>query len=184
MNTLSFLTAGECVLVVIDIQGKLSKSVYEADKFMDNLLRMIQGAGVMNIPVVLTEQYPQGLGPTVPEVLDLLPGIQPVPKRSFSCWGEQQFVTRLVANGRKQILLTGIESHVCVYQTAIDLLKAGYGVHAITECISSRTQENRRLGLTRMQEAGARLTGVEMLLFELLKAAEGDKFKAISKIVK
>jgi len=178
------LTVEECVLVVIDIQEKLARAMHEKEKFTDNLLRLLQGIKILEIPVIFTEQYPQGLGPTISEVLELLPGEKPIIKKAFSCWRVPEFTIRLQSCGRKQVLLTGIESHVCVYQTAIDLLNAGFGVHAVTDCISSRTAPNRDLGLQRMRDAGARLTSVEMVLFELLKAAEGEKFKAISRIVK
>jgi nicotinamidase-related amidase len=180
----SFLGIDNTFLLIIDVQEKLWRVMYEKEKLLDNLQRLIRGAQVLGIPIIMTEQYPQRLGPTVPEIINLLPDIKPIAKLSFSCCGDKNILKELEKLNRKQVLITGIESHVCVYQTAIDMLNSGYEVQAVTECISSRTMENRKLGLKRMNQAGAVLTGVEMVLFELLKIAEGEKFKAISKIVK
>ncbi len=179
-----FLTLENTALIIIDVQEKLWRVMCEKEKLLDNLQRMIRGAQVLNIPIITTEQYPQGLGPTVPEISNLLSGSKPIAKLSFSCCGDTKFLHEIRRTDRKQLLITGIESHVCVYQTAIDLLNAGYEIQAVTECISSRTPENRELGLRRIEGAGGKLTGVEMALFELLKVAEGEKFKAVSQIVK
>ena len=184
MTSSSFLNIDNTFLLIIDVQEKLWRVMYEKEKLLDNLQRLIRGVLVLGIPIILTEQYSHGLGPTVSEVTNLLHDIKPIAKLSFSCCGDKNFLKELESLNRKQVLITGIESHVCVYQTAIDLLNSGYEVQAVTECISSRTPENRKLGLRRMNRAGAVLTGVEMVLFELLKIAEGEKFKAISKIIK
>ena len=178
------LAVENTVLVVIDVQGKLSCLMHEKEKLFENLRKIITGAQILEIPVILTEQNPDGLGRTIPEVADLLPGIQPILKFSFSCCGESRFVRELEALKRKQVLIAGIESHVCVYQTAMDLLGAGYEVQIVADAVSSRTADNRELGLEKMKNEGARLTGVEMALFELLRVAEGAKFKGILKVVK
>jgi nicotinamidase-related amidase len=184
MNNSPFLSIENTVLVIVDVQEKLWRVMYDKEKLLDNLQRLIRGIQVLGIPVIITEQYPQGIGPTVPEIAVLLRDNKPIAKLSFSCCGDTNFLKKLKAIDRKQVLITGIESHVCVYQTAIDLLKSGYEVQAVTECISSRTPENRQLGLQRIENAGGKLTGVEMALFELLKTAGSEQFKAISKIVK
>jgi nicotinamidase-related amidase len=184
MDNSAFVSTAETVLVVIDVQEKLFRLMYEKEKLVDNLSRLLQGARVLDIPVILTEQYPQGLGKTIPEVADLLPGTPALPKVCFSCYGDEGFRKELTAAGRRQVLITGIECHVCVYQTTVDLLRAGYGVYVVTDCVSSRTAENRALGFDRMTRAGALPTGTEMVLFELLQVATGDRFKAISKILK
>ncbi len=145
---------------------------------------MIRGVQVLGIPIIATEQYPQGLGPTIPAIAQLFSKVQPIPKLSFSCCGDERFMKELKALNRTQVLIAGIESHVCVYQTAIDLLDSGYEVQVVADGVSSRTAENREIGLQRMSRAGARLTSTEMALFELLKIAKGDKFKEISQIVK
>lgn len=178
------LSIDNTILLVIDVQGKLAELMDNKEALFANLQRIIQGAKVLDLPIVVTEQVPEKLGPTRPEIGQYLAGIEPVAKRTFSCCGDHDFMSQLAALNRKQILMTGIETHICVYQTAIDLLEQGYEVQMVTDAVSSRTPENRQLGLERIKEAGASLTSTEMALFELLRVAEGSKFKAISNIVK
>lgn len=177
------LTVDSTALMVIDIQDALARVMHEKDRFVDNARRLIQGANALALPVVVTEQYPKGLGHTIPEIAELIES-EPVEKTAFSCCGEEAFVAAVEALGRKQILLCGIETHVCVYQTARDLVERGYEVEVVADAISSRTIGNKLVGLDRIKESGAKLTTVEMALFELLKAAGGDAFKQIVKIVK
>jgi nicotinamidase-related amidase len=177
------LTIDNTVLLVIDIQGKLASLMYEKQRLYDNAARMIRGAGVLGIDVICTEQYPDGLGPTVPEIAEHL-NVEAIPKLAFSCCGQDEFVTALKQTGCTQVLLTGIETHICVYQTAMDLLAGGYEVYVVSDAVSSRTESNRQLGLQRLKDAGAVMTGVEMALFEMLKVAKGDQFKEIARIVK
>jgi len=179
-----FLAVGNTALVLIDIQEKLWRVAYENELLRDNTLKLVQGLQMLGVPILMTEQYPQGLGATLPEIKDLLPDVRPLEKLSFSCCGDRNFLKALESLNRNQLLITGIESHVCVYQTSIGLLNLGYEVQAVTDCISSRTAANREIGLHRIAGAGGKLTSVEMALFELLKVAGGDKFKALSKIVK
>jgi nicotinamidase-related amidase len=134
--------------------------------------------------VLVTEQYPKGLGHTVPEVSRHLDGIEPVEKLCFSAADAEEFSARLRESGRQQVLLCGIESHVCVNQTADDLLAAGHAVHVARDAVSSRSEQNRELGLHKMEAAGAVLTSVETALFELLGAAGTAEFKEIQKLVK
>ena len=171
------------VLVVIDVQGKLASLMHDRKFLYDNTARMIRAAEVLGIEVICTEQHPDGLGPTVAELAEHL-NVQPIPKFAFSCCGEPAFETALKLTGCTQALLAGIETHICVYQTAVDLLAGGYEVYVLTDAVSSRTPANRQLGLQRMKDAGAVMTGVEMALFEMLKVAKGDKFKQIVRIVK
>ncbi|MCB9077418.1 MAG: hydrolase [Anaerolineaceae bacterium] len=178
------LSIDNTILLVIDVQGKLAELMDNKEALFANLQRIIQGAKVLDLPIVVTEQVPEKLGPTRPEIGQYLAGIEPVAKRTFSCCGDDDFMSQLAALNRKQILMTGIETHICVYQTAIDLLEQGYEVQMVTDAVSSRTPENRQLGLERIKEAGASLTSTEMALFELLRVAEGSKFKTISNIVK
>lgn len=179
------LNVNHTALVVIDVQGKLAQVMHGKESLFENLQKLIKGVQVLGLPIIWNEQLPEKLGPTTPEVAELLTqSTQPIPKSSFSCCGNPPFMVALQAAGRKQILLTGIESHVCVYQTCLDLLDQGYEVQVVTDAISSRTAENRQLGLKRMQVAGATPTSTEMALFELLRVAEGPKFKEIAKIVK
>lgn len=178
------LSIDNTILVIIDVQEKLLRVIHDKEKLVENLRKLIQGAKVLGIPIVMTEQYPAGLGPTVPEIAELLPDIKPITKFSFSCCGEEGFLSEIRKANRQQVLITGIETHVCVYQTAVELLDAGYEVQIVAECVSSRTPENKEIGIEKMLAAGGELTSVETALFELLKIAKGDKFKEISKIVK
>ena len=178
------LNIDKTALVVIDVQEKLSRVMHEKEKLFENLQKLIKGINLLDIPIVVTEQNPNGLGPTVPDIAPLLSNVNPITKFSFSCCGEEQFIRELGKLNRKQILLAGIETHVCVYQTAIDLLQAGYEVHTVVDCVSSRTIENKSLALDKMKSEGAKLTGVEIALFDLLKTAKHPKFKEMSQIVK
>jgi nicotinamidase-related amidase len=178
------LTVTDSVLLVIDVQEKLFRVMYQKEQLDDNLQRLIKGIKVLEIPVLVTEQYPQGLGPTIPEIAQLLAGVKPYPKVNFSCCGDEAFLQAFKRLGRKQALIAGIESHVCVYQTASDLIAAGYEVYVVSDAVSSRTEQNRDTGLKMMIQLGAKLTSTEAVLFELLKMAKGDKFKAISQIVR
>jgi len=172
------------VLVIIDVQGKLATLMYEREILFKNLSRLIEGAQVLGVPILLTEQYPKGLGETAPELKALMPTAKPIEKLSFSCMGEEKFVEALDDTEREQVLVAGIESHICVYQTVSDMLAEGFEVHCVADAISSRTKENREIGLARMREDGAILTSTEMCLFELLKVAGTSSFKTISALVK
>jgi nicotinamidase-related amidase len=178
------LIINNTVLVIIDIQEKLFRFIHQRENLIDNVQKLLRGILVLNVPVILTEQYPQGLGSTLPEIKQLISEIEPIPKLSFSCCGDENFVRKLEATGRRQVLISGIETHVCVYQTVADLIKAGYEVHVVTDTVSSRTQENKKTGLNLMSSMGAALTSTETVLFELLKIASGENFKAISRIIR
>lgn len=178
------LQPDDTALIIIDVQGKLATLMHEKERLFQNLTRLIRGAQILEIPIVLTEQYPQGLGETVPEIKALMPDVQPIIKMSFSCCGEEAFLDAIEELEREQLLVAGIESHVCVYQTVADLLDAGYNVEVVADAVSSRTAENYKLGLSRMDDMGAWLTSTEMALFELLRVAGTPTFKEISKLVK
>ncbi len=179
------LSIDNTALLVIDVQERLAPVMNDKETLLANVERMIRGAKVLELPILWTEQVPEKLGPTLPEFANLLSDVsQPVSKASFSCCGVQPFTTALTASKRRQVLVTGIESHVCVYQTVIDLLDRGYEVQLVTDAVSSRSPENKAIALQRMKDAGATLTSTEMALFELLRVAEGDRFRAISKLVK
>lgn len=179
------LTINNTALLVIDVQERLAPVMDDKETLLSNVERMIRGAQVLELPILWTEQVPEKLGPTLPELADLLTAIsQPVSKASFSCCGVQPFMQALRESDRRQVLVTGIESHVCVYQTVMDLLDQDYEVQLVTDAVASRTPENKAIALERMKAAGATLTSTEMALFELLRVAEGDKFRTISKLVK
>ena len=178
------LRVDDTVLVVIDVQGKLAQLMHNKTELFKNLRTMILGAQVLDVPILLTEQYPQGMGVTVPEVAELLEGVEPITKTSFSCCGEDAFSAAFAALGREQAVLVGIETHVCVWQTAYDLLESDYEVHVVADAVSSRDADNKHIGLENMRDSGAILTCTETALFELLRVAEGPKFKEILKLVK
>ena len=178
------LSVENTVLVIVDVQGKLARLMYEKEALFDNLQRLIKGAQILEIPILWMEQNPKGLGPTIPEVARHLTNIEPISKLSFSCCGSDRFKQALKESKCKQVLLAGIETHVCVYQTSRDLLGLGYRVEVVADAVSSRTAQNRDIGLEKIRDAGAALTSTETALFELLRVAEGEKFKEILKIVK
>lgn len=179
------LTTDNTALLVIDVQGKLAEVMHQKELLYDNLQRIIRGAQVLALPIIVTEQVPAKLGPTRPEIAQLLgETFNPIAKDTFSCCGSEEFMDALAGLDRRQILITGIETHVCVYQTALDLIERGYEVQLITDAVTSRTAENRQLGLERIRQAGASLTSTEMALFELLRVAAGERFREISRIVK
>ena len=193
-EALSFLTAtgkgkgmleiNDCCLVLVDVQGKLAQLMVNKETLFKNIRILIQAVKLLDIPVVWCQQVPKALGPTVPEIAELLAGEEPIDKASFSCWGHEPFRSRLHATDRRQALLCGIETHVCIYQTASDLLRHGFGVTVVADAVSSRTAENRQIGLDRIAAAGAMTASTEMVLFELLKTAEHPQFRQIAKLVK
>ena len=171
-------------LVLIDVQGKLASLMHQREQLYRNLQILIKGMQAVEVPILWLEQYPQGLGPTIPEVAGLLEGRQPLAKLCFSACGLPEFSQALRGSGRRRVLLAGIETHICVYQTCRELLDQGYQVEVVADAVSSRTPENKELGLDRMVQAGAVRTGVEMALFELLRVAGTPQFKEIARLVK
>lgn len=177
------LNKNKAVLVLIDVQGTLAERVDRADKLFECLRRLLAGMQVLKVPVIVTEQIPAKLGPTRSEFQPYLSS-PPVSKSTFSCCREPAFIRALEATGRKQVILCGIETHVCVYQTALDLIAAGYEVHLAADAVSSRDPVNKELALRRMETEGVKPAGTEMILFELLGDAAAPEFKAILQIVK
>jgi len=167
-------------LVVVDVQEAFRPAVQDFERVAAETARLIQGARVLGLPVVATEQYPKGLGRTVPEVAEHLAGVEPIEKVCFSAAAADGFDL----GGRDQALVCGIEAHVCVSQTAHDLLERGVEVHVARDAVTSRTTENREVGLHKMETAGAVLTSVETALFELVGAAGTDEFKQVQRLVK
>ncbi|AKG53390.1 isochorismatase [Dehalogenimonas sp. WBC-2] len=178
------LRIDDTLLVVIDVQEKLFRVIPDKDILLAHLQKLIRGCAILEIPVIVTEQNPAGLGATVAELAGLLSDSSRITKFTFSCCAESSFMDQLAATGRKQILICGIESHICVFQTTSDLLSQGYETHVITDCVASRTHDNKELALNRLNAEGAKLTGVEMALFELLRTAKAEQFKSISSLIK
>jgi nicotinamidase-related amidase len=174
------LDRGRAALVVVDVQEAFRPAVLDFDRVAAAAAALVRGARVLDLPVIVTQQYPKGLGATVPELAEYLDGIEPIDKVCFSAAAADGFDLQ----GRDQALICGIESHVCVSQTAHDLLDRGVQVHVARDAVSSRTEENRELGLHKMEGAGAVVTSVETALFELLGAAGTDEFKQVQALVK
>lgn len=174
----------KCSLVVVDVQGKLAQLMYQKDSLFKNIQILIKAAKILDIPIIWCQQSPKSLGETVPEIARLLANNEPINKSSFSCCGEEQFISQLKKLGRHQVLLCGIEAHVCIYQTAVDLLDKGTDVYVIAGAVSSRTLENKQLAIERMTAAGINISSTEMALFELLRTAEHPQFKEIAKLMK
>ena len=172
------------ILILIDIQGKLASLMYNKDNLYKNLEIIVNSMNILKVPIIWMEQVPDKLGPTIQQVAASLPELEPIPKYTFSCCGNDQFMEKLDFIKRKQILLTGIETHICVYQTACDLIEKGYEVQVIEDCVSSRTQANKTLGINRINRAGGSVTSTEMVLFELMKSTKAQGFKEITKLIK
>jgi len=172
------------VLVVVDVQGRLARIVHESDAMIRAQSVLIKACRLMNIPVIWAEQLPDKLGATVEELQEPLSGLSPCAKTSFGCMGDDTIRGRIEASGRKQILLCGIETHVCVWQTAAALRRDDYSVHLIADATSSRSAFNRDIGFRRMERAGVHLSNVEMVLFELMVDAKHEKFRDVTKLLK
>lgn len=178
------LSVEKTALIIIDVQGALAQVMSGREELFDSLRKLIKGVRILGLPIVWAEQVPAKLGKTIPQLAELLDGVTPVAKNTFSCCADKNFMAKIKELGRRQLLVAGIETHVCVTQTVIELLGMGYETHVVSDATSSRTRENRGIGLERMKDCGAVMTSVEMALFELLKKAEGSEFKRIMKIIK
>jgi len=174
------LDRGRAALVVVDVQEAFRPAVLDFDRVVAGAATLVRGARILELPVVVTQQYPRGLGTTVPELAEHLDGIEPIDKVCFSAAEADGFDLQ----GRDQALLCGIESHVCVSQTAHDLLDRGVQVHVARDAVTSRSEDNRELGLHKMEGSGAVLTSVETALFELLGAAGTDEFKQVQGLIR
>jgi len=174
----------DCCLVVVDVQGKLAQLMAGKESLFKNVQILIQAAKILEIPILWCQQVPDALGPTVPEIAELLAGAEPINKASFSCCGQEQFNAQLNALGKEQVLLCGIETHVCIYQTAMDLMEGGMDVTVIADAVSSRTEQNKQTALTRLAAEGTHISSTEMALFELLQTAKHPQFKEIARLVK
>jgi nicotinamidase-related amidase len=171
----------QCALLVVDIQEKLLPPIWEKERLVRNAQLLIRVAGILKIPALVTTQYNKGLGNTVPEVAALLPDSPTVDKMMFSCFGSDAFcgLLKRLPGQRTTVLLCGMETHICVMQTALGALREGYLVHVASDAVSSRTQLNWHIGLERMRAAGAILSSTEMMTYELLRSSGGAAFKEL-----
>ncbi len=185
MNVDGFiLDKDEAALLIIDIQERLAAVMGMRNQVVKNTTLLIELAKMQKIPIVVTEQYPKGLGRTVPGIQEALPSYQPVEKIAFNCCGEPAFVAELKKHDRKKIVISGMETHICVLQTAIGLLKDGYIPHVASDAVCSRAKHAWRAGIEFMRDAGAVITCTETALFQLLGVAGTEEFKVVSRMVK
>jgi nicotinamidase-related amidase len=181
-----FLDKDDTVLAIVDIQERLVPAMKQEirESVFKNCGHLIELSKMLHIPIVLTEQYPKGLGPTVNEIKGFLPEYRPIEKLTFSCCEEPDFLTAVKKPGRKTIILTGMETHICVLQTCLGLLKEGFNVHLVSDAVCSRAKTNWKTAIEFMRDAGAVITCSETILFQLLKLAGTEEFKAISKRIR
>lgn len=181
---MSIIDRNDAVLAAIDFQTKLMPAMADREKLETTAVKLIKGLNVLHVPAIVTQQYTKGLGPTIPSVVEALGDYEPVEKTAFSAMEEPGFVKALEQTGKKSVILIGIEAHICVQQTALQLIDSGYRVYVIQDCIASRKESDNLCSQQRMAAAGAVITTYESILYELLKGAKADGFKAISAIVK
>jgi nicotinamidase-related amidase len=170
--------------VVIDIQERLLPHIYEGEQILSKSLKLIEGLQLLDVPLIVTQQYTKGLGPTVAPVQSKINDLNPIEKLSFSCCGEPVFMNELNSTGRKYVIICGIESHVCVLQTCLDLLANDKIPVIVEDCVSSRKIDDKKVAIERMRQEGAVITTLESILFELTVAAGTAVFKGISGLVK
>lgn len=178
------LETKKCALVLIDLQGKLAQLMYKKEILFANIKILIQSAKLLDIPIIYCQQCPDSLGPTIEPVAELLTDITPVNKESFSCCLNDEFNHKLNSLNKEQIIICGIETHVCVYQTAADLLSQNKAVTIVCDATSSRTEQNKQLAIDTMRQMNIKISSTEMLLFELLKSASHPQFRTIAKLIK
>jgi nicotinamidase-related amidase len=175
------LQADQCALIVVDMQEKLLPPIWEKERLVQNVQLLIRLAGILKIPAIVTTQYSKGLGNTVSDIASMLPDSPPIDKLMFSCFGSDVFCSMLkrLPGNRTTVLLCGMETHICVMQTALGALREGYLVHVASDAVSSRTELNWRIGLDRMRGAGAILSSAEMMIYELLRSSGAPAFREL-----
>lgn len=177
----------DALLAVIDVQERLAPVINGVEEVIRNIDRLMRGTKILGVPMLLTEQYVKGLGPSCASIRDAASeshGYQPIEKMCFSSYGCDTFSRALRESERKAVILAGVETHVCVYQTAIELLDSDFDVYVVADAVSSRSAENKDIALRRMESEGAKLTSTEMILLELTQTSGTDEFRAISKLIK
>jgi len=184
MSHPSLLRQNDALLVVVDIQTKLLRVIFEKERLISACRKLIQATRLLEVPAVMTEQYPKGMGPTDPQIMEILEDVGVIEKLSFSCCGAEDFNQKIAGLGRKQIVIIGIEAHVCVLQTVHDLLHQGYSVYVPYDAVSSRKKDDYVNALDRMRQAGAVIGSVESAVFELVGRAGTPLFKSVSKLIK
>ena len=183
MSPFGIIDRNKTLFVLIDIQDKFLPAIYKISDVISNAKILVQSASILKIPLIVTEQYPKGLGKTVSEIA-IPSSTKIIEKLHFSCFGNDEFKKRIAESGANSIVLFGIEAHVCLLKTALDALNHNLEVHVVADAVSSRTPENKSLALDRMRQSGVYIASTEMILFQLLDYSGTDEFKAISKLIK
>ena len=183
MKSIGLIQKENTGLLIIDIQEKLMPVVQDAEQVFANANRLLKGAGVLDIPILVTEQYPKGLGNTCSSI-ELPAQIQPIEKMCFSCMKSDSVLQQLKQQNITSLIIAGVEAHICVLKTALEALNTGLEVHIVADAVSSRTLANKQLALERMRQSGAYIVSTEMILFQLIHEAGTDAFKAISRLIK
>jgi len=185
MNQPSRLSRETAALAVIDMQEAFRPAMADFGEVASRIARAVEGARLLEVPVIVTEQYPKGLKHTAAEIIARLPvELKPIEKSCFSSCGAEEFLSQLAGRNAKQVLVCGIEAHICVLQTSLDLLARGFEVFLLADCITSRRPENKEAALARLTEAGAVHSTLEMALFEMMGAADAPQFKAIQNLIR
>lgn len=174
----------EALVLLVDMQEKLVPSIWGKERLLRRCRLLLRGLALMGQPVLVSHQYTKGLGETVECLRQELPHYDPMEKMTFSCWAEESIAKAIRDSGRGTVILCGIEAHICVQQTALELLDAGYRVILLADCLSSRREEDLQVALERMQQAGAEVTTCEALLYELMGRAGTEQFKQFSRMIK
>ncbi|RLI13392.1 hydrolase [Candidatus Bathyarchaeota archaeon] len=183
MSESSLLIKDGTVFIVIDVQERLFAKIDGKEQLAENICKLLQFAEILEIPVIATEQYPKGLGPTIPEIRKFL-RVKPIEKIEFSCMASSGFRRRLFETNAENLVLTGIETHICVAQTAIEALKNGYKVYVVYDAVSSRRREDKLIAIERMKQHGALIVTTEMVMYEILRRAGTEEFKKVLELVK
>jgi nicotinamidase-related amidase len=184
MHHPGLLRRDDALLVIVDIQTKLLNVMFEKERLITNCRKLLQAAKLLGVPMLMTEQYPKGMGPTDPQILQLLEGVDSIAKASFSCCGVGDFNRKIRSFGKQQTVVIGIEAHICVLQTVLDLAHREYSVFVPYDAVSSRKEGDYTNALDRMRQAGAVVGSVESAVFELLEKAGTPLFKEVSKVIK
>ncbi len=171
-------------LLVVDVQDRVLRALYDPARVAENCRRLAAGARILGVPILATTQNASRLGSTTPELSEAVGEFEPFDKMSFSCCDAEGFMDRLDLLAKDTVIVCGMEAHVCVLQTVLDLVENGYRVHVVADAVSSRTPENRQAALDKMRQGGALLTTTEIVLFELLRSAGAAEFKAVQALVK
>lgn len=185
MNQVIKLSRESAALAVIDMQEAFRSVISDFGEVASRIATAVEGARLLEVPVIVTEQYPKGLKHTAEEIVARLPEeLKAIEKSCFSSCGSKEFLSQLIGSNKKQVLVCGIEAHICVLQTALDLLERGFEVFVLVDCITSRKPENKQVALARLTQAGAVLSTLEMSLFEMMRSADSPQFKAIQNLIR